>query len=252
MQKYLEYNSVSADERLILDCLFSKKELKQKLNKGFLGYPLIGSVIMPDIKNQNFYKNFLKPKIDNGKDNSKIFLVSSIFGGTGAAGYPEISRILAGDFNNVSLGGSVILPYFALLRGQIDDGNLHPDSTKFLQNTSGALPTYQDENFVKTNPTYYLGDRINNRELKDTQCADGSKEQKNDAHFIELLAALSALDFHFTDRKGNYCRSIKGEGQNTKIVFDDLPEYKAKETSLEYMFKKFGLFVFGINDLETC
>src|SRR5579862_6194630 len=72
--------------------LFTEQELATELNEGFRGHPSIGAVVMADIPQdrepwRTFWKDIAESK-DPGE--VRVFLVGSVFGGTGAAGVPTL------------------------------------------------------------------------------------------------------------------------------------------------------------------
>ena len=127
----------------------------------------------------------------------KIFIISSIFGGTGASGFPLLLKTLrTGDsfsnhdlINNAEIGAITILPYFKL---KSDDAS-EIDSSTFISKTKSALAYY--ENNISKNGSidalYYLADDITN--TYDNH--EGGTAQENDAHLIEFLAATAIVDF---------------------------------------------------------
>ena len=62
--------------------LFSEKNLASSMNVGFKGNPNIGSVVLNQIVNSEDFITFA----NSFEKGDKIFIVSSIFGGTGASG----------------------------------------------------------------------------------------------------------------------------------------------------------------------
>jgi hypothetical protein len=174
--------------------LFSEDNLEANINVGFKGNPNIGSVVLNQFSQSDYFRQFE----NSFQDGDRIFIISSIFGGTGAAGFPLIVknlRELAAPFPNWALiknaptGAITVLPYF----GVTADKNSKIDKSTFISKTKAAL-TYYRKNISgnkSLNALYYIGDNI----TKDYDNKEGSTGQKNDAHFVELAAALSILDF---------------------------------------------------------
>ena len=142
--------------------------------------------------------------------NDRIFVVSSIFGGTGAAGYPIIVKNIRNAGNNAQInnrgnlrdariGALTVLPYFNVQQ----DENSPISRADFISKTKSALFYYHDNltglkrNGVdipmsKINACYYLGDEIpSNPYFNDP----GGNGQRNDAHVVEFVGALAVLDF---------------------------------------------------------
>ena len=55
---------------------------------GFVGNPNIGSVVLNQFKDSDEFKGFS----NIFGEGDRIFIISSIFGGTGAAGFPTILK----------------------------------------------------------------------------------------------------------------------------------------------------------------
>ena len=114
---------------------------------GFVGSPNIGSVAINQFKDSNEFKQFSNvfQKTD------RIFIVSSIFGGTGAAGYPIIVKNIRnadnntavnnrGDLRNAKIGALTVLPYFNIQQ----DENSPISRADFISKTKSALFYYHD------------------------------------------------------------------------------------------------------------
>lgn len=211
-QRFMDVSTMSRENQALVKLLFSEKNLKSKMDVGFKGNPNIGSVVLNQIVNSNDFDTFA-----NGfSAGDKIFIISSIFGGTGASGFPLLLKTLrTGDsfpnfqaINDAEIGAVTILPYFKLKPS--DESEI--DSSTFISKTKSALAYYED-NISKNNQInalYYLGDDVQNTYENN----EGGVDQKNDAHLIEFLAATAIVDFS----NGTYPTTvnkelgIKGEG----------------------------------------
>jgi len=184
--------------------LFSEKNLKSKMNVGFKGNPNIGSVVLNQF---SMSREFLDFAASFG-DKDRIFIISSIFGGTGASGLPLLLKNLraisdevagGGNVRNAPIGAISVLPYFDVKPNEESE----IDSSTFISKTKAAL-SYYDRNMTETNVLYYIGDRI----TKQYENSEGGTMQCNDAHFVELAAALAIVDFaaipdsNFITKKG--------------------------------------------------
>ena len=183
---------------------------------GFKGNPNIGSVVL----NQFTITQKFKDILDQFKDGDRIFIISSIFGGTGASGFPLLAknlRNLDGNFGNSQIikdspiGAITVLPYFDLKSS--DDSEI--DSSTFVSKTIAALQYYK-EHLTETNALYYVADDV----TKQYENYEGGDLQENNAHIVELISALSIIDF----------MSIPAEDIVTN---DGVPQYP--------IFKEFGI-----------
>lgn len=199
---YIDYDSLAGDtegfdsyeaNKDLASLLFSKKNLETEMNIGFVGNPNIGSVVLNQFKESEEFKQFTSKFAQN----DRIFIISSIFGGTGAAGFPIILKNIrgaeAGDLSNpeflrnAKIGALTALPYFSLEAN--DDKKV--DKATFYSKTKAALNYYGRGVNKSVNRLYYIGD-----ELTETYVYDaGENGQKNDAHFVELASAMAIVDF---------------------------------------------------------
>lgn len=187
-------------EELILeerDLLFSQDDLEMPLTVGFVGNPNIGSVVLNSL-------SFRDPKfqtiLQNAGQGDGIIVVGSLFGGTGAAGFPLIvNSFMSQDKNRPTVGGVAILPYF-----DFESKDAHkPDETiintekydvnsdSFSTKTRAALMYYDDYMSRQMDYLYYVGD--DNRAHYEHYV--GGPKQDNPVHLVELLGAMSIIDF---------------------------------------------------------
>ena len=188
---YIHYNNLSPGTKSVVDLLFTDDNLESPLTIGFRGSPNVGSIVLNKLVDsaeiQYFAKNFQK--------GDRIFFISSIFGGTGAAGFPLLLKNLkdnqsplanAGYIQDALTGAITVLPYFAL---QADDGSVI-DSNTFITKTRAAL-SYYEQHLNGLEALYYIADTPD----APYQNQPGGSNQQNKAHIIELLSALAVLDF---------------------------------------------------------
>ncbi|MBC6991499.1 MULTISPECIES: hypothetical protein [Hymenobacter] len=190
-RQYLHYDQLSVDSKGLVELLFTQDNLESPLTIGFRGSPNVGSVVLNKVVESPEIRFFA----DNFQEGDRIFFISSIFGGTGAAGFPLLLKNLKDQNTRLSnarylrdaiTGAVTVMPYFAL---QSEDNSVI-DSNSFLTKTKAAL-SYYEHNLQGLNALYYLAD------TPDTPYENqpGGTAQRNKAHVIELLAALSIVDF---------------------------------------------------------
>lgn len=200
-KEFINYSNLSRENRAMIDILFSEKNLNSEMNVGFKGNPNIGSVVLNQFDLDNFGSSF--------QEGDLIFIVSSIFGGTGASGFPLLLkkfRSITADevgspelIKNAVIGGISVLPYF----GVKPDSNSQIDKSTFISKTKAALK-YYETNISNNNSIdylYYIGDP--DSISSDYPNSEGGIKQKNNAHFIELASALAILDFTRSPKKQN-------------------------------------------------
>lgn len=163
-------------------------ELYLDLAVGFKGNPNIGSIVFNDIKNHDKFTNFENTFVAG----DEIFIISSIFGGTGASGFPQLVTLLRNSNNgliaNSPIGAIIMLPYFNV--GKNPNGANVISSEVFISKTKAALSYYQ--NFINPHITGYYVAEPN---LTPVEYSEGGQTQKNDTHIAELIAASAILDF---------------------------------------------------------
>ncbi len=235
--KYLGLDSMVAnpDERLTMDLFHalyddSEKtsptaELNLNLNVGFKGNPNIGSVVFHELRNhpelQRFFSTF------NASQDDKVFIISSIFGGTGSSGFPEIVSAIRAHSNEfikkAVIGSAIVLPYFDV-NSQNNQGGANTgaiNSSTFPSKSVAALTFYSDTINNTVNAIYYVGDE--NHDSYDY--SEGSQSQQNKAHVVEMIAATAIVDFmkrdfSFADNQALEF-GIKDEKQNSSILYSD-------------------------------
>ena len=79
--------------------------LDVEMDIGFVGNPNIGSVVLNQFKDSQEFKEFAS----NFNEGDRVFVISSIFGGTGAAGFPTILKNIRDAMNNRNIDGKGFL-----------------------------------------------------------------------------------------------------------------------------------------------
>ena len=181
----------------LFEVLYSEKERTTELNEGFRGHPSIGASVMAQtvLGANDPWKTF-RVKIEKDP-NPKIFLAGSIFGGTGAAGFPTIAKLIKSELKakpvNEQIGGALVLPYFSFTDTGDNKKELKAKAEHFLMNTQAALEYYHLWNKdLVYNAIYLLG---NDSQFDEKKFSLGGGTQRNSQHFIELYAALAAIHF---------------------------------------------------------
>lgn len=205
-QDFISYSTLDTANQALCSMLFSDNQLQTKMDIGFVGSPNIGSVALNEFKNSEEFKQFSNVF----RKDDRIFVVSSIFGGTGAAGYPIIVKNIRNAGNNAAInnradlrdariGALTVLPYF-----NVQQDEKSPISrADFISKTKSALFYYHDNltgltqsgtelGLSKINACYYLGDEVPSNPYYNDPGGNG---QRNDAHVVEYVGALSIIDF---------------------------------------------------------
>ena len=227
---YIDYNGLDKENKALVDLLFSPENLEADMTVGFKGNPNIGSVVLNRFAESAEYKEFT----NSFNPGDAIFIISSIFGGTGASGFPLLLKNLrvnnpaivkSSEISTSTIGAITYLPYFKV--STTDKEGQAIDSSTFYSKSKAALSYYQHaifDNEESLDAFYYLGDYSNNN----MPYAEGKSEQKNNAHFLELAGALSIIDF---------TKDFKsfGNGQNTTIKEFGIEAHEGNKLKLEHL-----------------
>ncbi|MDX2000888.1 MAG: hypothetical protein SFW35_00520 [Chitinophagales bacterium] len=261
-KEYIDFNQLEPPSKALADILFSGKSINKRgeevdlldieMDIGFVGNPNIGSVVLNQFKDSEEFKEFAS----NFNEEDRIFIISSIFGGTGAAGFPTILKNIRDAMNNTNIDGKgflqdakigaiTVLPYFNIEK----DKDSPIQKSDFIGKTKAALYYYKDNvtGNNSINALYYIADDYSG---KPYQNDPGDNGQKNDAHFIELASALAIIDFLETPDRELHCSGGKAnkpiykefgiKNDSAAIKFSDLEDYTERKISLRL--SQFALF----------
>lgn len=187
----------------LADLLFPERVRQMDLGLGFRGIPAIGTVFMNRLRDEMFFRQLLT---EARVEDAVFFATGSIFGGTGASALPVIGRSVTEGVRGIDggadvagikrhrVGAALLLPYFTLPappQHTAEDGGVRPETALFAQNAAGALPSYVGDQTAFAG-LYVIGDSEPREQERNSV---GGAEQDNRAHYVELFAALAALDF---------------------------------------------------------
>ena len=256
-QQFIDLPSMDKASQAMMRMLFSEKNLASSMDVGFKGNPNIGSIVLNQIIDSDDYQNFA----NNFEAGDKIFIISSIFGGTGASGFPLLLKTLRTGtnfpnndlINHAEIGAITLLPYFKLKNN--DESEI--DSSTFISKTKSALAYY--ENNISKNGSidalYFLADDMSNT----YENHEGGSAQQNDAHLVEFLAATAIVDFsnkqHITTtNKELGLKDLTGAvtfdsfyDKQKKLLFAPLTEFMMMANCLTYKFDYYSSNEFGAN-----
>lgn len=211
-QSYIKYLNLDTRNKALVNLLFSKKNLEARMDVGFKGNPNMGSVVLNNFSTEA--DNDLGSILESFQSGDKIFIISSIFGGTGAAGFPLLLKTLrqaqssqlpsAALVANAPIGAITVLPYFGVQHDE--DSEINMDS--FMSKAKAALSYYRDN--LNTDVLYYISDKLS----KNYDNHEGDSAQRNNAHFVEMVAALSIIDFCKNNVQHDGSKSFKEFGFN--------------------------------------
>jgi len=169
-------------ESMLIEMLYSKKNIETSMSVGFKGSPNVGSVVFQDFVNSKWFSSFQPAQ------NDRVILVGSLFGGTGASGIPAIADAIKKKSAATKVGVIALIPYFAL--GEPAEYSQHREiNSEIFDIKSFAALKYYADNANSFDRFYVFGDTEKKVYNYDEE------SQGNDAHIIELAASQAFKDF---------------------------------------------------------
>jgi hypothetical protein len=252
---------VNKENEDLMSLLFDKEVQEFDLSHGYRAQTHLGSYLMYHAileevtKIKNGEKNakpdditaFLKRLSDAGLSGQpvKVFIMGSIFGGTGASSIPVIPRALKDALKvwdsttNIAeellFGATLLTNYFTFNKPttyQLSQEKVIADADKFSLNSQAALMFYESDATIPNiyQRMYHIGwsSRFLNYDEGKTgkSTTTGGAEQKNVSHVVELMCAAAAYTF-FKDgliKKGEHkilYRTIAFENERFDFNFAD-------------------------------
>lgn len=224
--------AIAPNLEFLYDALYSPEERQVLLDVGFRGRPPIGSAVMSRLeasdvatgRNTAWGRLFDDLEADANtaaSEHPTVHLFGSVFGGTGASGVPTIGNLINQQINQyrhlVHLNATPLLPYFSFNKPE-DDQQVYAETRSFALNTQAALQYFQ-EHAKDVFDTIYL---VGNQDQTPYSPSTGGTEQRNDAHFVELFAALSVADGLRQPIQRTQAAYIS-RGSRDRVVWTDLP-----------------------------
>jgi len=267
------------EKAAIADLLFTDNAKDFDLKHGYRAQTHLGSLLMyhsiiEDVKSndRSDLRRFIQELISAcSSGHPRIFILGSVFGGTGASSIPILPKAIkaaaslisdATDIEqNAYFGATLLTSYFSFpLPNDSEKARqkVIATSDKFALNSQAAMMFYEaDETVKKTYQKFYMmgTESINWQpsKIKD-KTITGGENQENDSHYIELLAAFAAWHFFNSPEQGSDSDKLSGLedlkldkrveylyrpfNENGKIDFTDFIGSEKKE---EFA-KKIGLF----------
>ena len=234
LHELFSYDLMNEKLQDIADILFDpREEFQLPLDEGFRARPSIGAAAMLSrIQEKDKFWIDIFNAIETAKtgEKVKIFLSSSIFGGTGAAGFPSIARVLRrfaeqeGLSDNLEIGGCLMLPYFSFPKPPEDEESLVGFSDSFVEQTKGALDYYHRVFGVEEqhifNQLYIVGW---NPLIPLNYFEKGGNKQINPPLLPELYGALAAARFFQEENNERGIFHLANNDQ-TEVQWTDIPE----------------------------
>lgn len=217
---YIQRDEMTKNNMALIDALFSKDAQSMNMTVGFQGVPNIGSVVLNQFENTDAFRSFA----DNFRDGDRVFIISSIFGGTGASGFPLLLKTLRmananmtnwSLVNNSAIGAISVMPYFEVKKTNDKESRVKSDT--FVDKAKAALSYYKTLD-KELETLYYIAD--NKKSVYEHH--KGGSEQADPAHFVEMASAMAILDFANS--------SCKRDPNNLRTVYKEFGIKPSKMT----------------------
>ncbi len=193
---FINYTTLDDSSKALVDMLFSRETLEMDMSHGFQGNPNMGCVVQNQFEGNKLFDTFAQ----HFQTGDRIFIVSSIFGGTGASGFPLLRKLLHkkrgtddgnwGYIKNAPIGAITVLPYYNVASADKND-NSSVNPQDWNDKAKAALDYYiSEQNHLDM--LYYIGDAD---KLTNYPHCKGGANQTDPAHIVEMAAALSVIDF---------------------------------------------------------
>lgn len=253
LRHVMQHQDLPDDERALFNLLFrgegaapADAEQTMSLAEGYRGRAHVGAAALVSAINHDqpeFLARLLElMQASTGGEEVRVFMAGSLFGGTGAAGFPTIARMLhklRAPNNNqrvqgdkIRIGGALMLPYFRF--GQPDDVDANViTSSQLMPQARVAVDFYQS--LLQQEGVF---DRLyvsGWEQMFDLGYHEpGRAEQRNPALLPELVAALAAMDF-FTLAADDVAASsplVAARRDRETFGWEDLPAHEHLKRSL--------------------
>jgi hypothetical protein len=271
----------------LADLFFDKVSQNFNLEHGYRAQTQIGSYLMYHgildavrrfVNNQDNAGRELVDfinKVYQAGVNARIFIMGSVFGGTGASSIPIIPRAIdhairiidgVGQLHRNSIKSCVLLTHYftfntaTLAQVTTKDGVI-ADSGKFAINSQAALMFYEDDDTVRNtyNIMYHIGypykpANFDEGRAQGSDVRTGGVAQTNPAHILEFLAASAGYDFFRRDRQdlSQLNREIVYktiDEQNDHLVYSPANFFPTEDSVFRKKLASFYLLNFFLKDV---
>ncbi len=205
----------NSDNEILFDAFYSKSEQDNPTSEGFYGHPSIGALMfkyMMKNTNDDIAEPVLNYLTGHTGDVVKVFIIGSVFGGTGASVFSNLAahiRDKSSGMNNINnrllISGVLLLPYFSF--GASTNENPRINDMEFFAKSRTALEQYSMDNFMRNldadgnykgnfDTIYICGQ---NPLHKVGKYSEGGSTQENHFDLVDLIAAYAMVDFFKKD-----------------------------------------------------
>jgi hypothetical protein len=215
-EQAVNFTSQPAPFQDFIRLFYQDSDLGMQLNAGYRGRTSVGAVALKIDLDSTLNDEGgglceivrrLQADLQNGRP--RVFVIGSVFGGTGAAALPTVRAFLQNldpdvigpNASQIEFGCGMLVPYFTFPKSaQPTTSEVTPDSDEHMIATKAALLHYsQDPPGYRH--VYLIG--APERVRTSATFAPGDETQVNTPHYVELVTALAASDFFREATRGD-------------------------------------------------
>lgn len=251
-------------DQLLFDALYDPTddpdlaEQRLDLSQGYRGRPHIGAAAMTvRAETRNRFWDAITEAI-TGAGTVRIMIAGSVFGGTGAAGFPTIARLIRKRLadnkitSNVEIGGILMLPYFYFPDPREDQDQNVARANEQQAQSRGALLHYQHllgDGGIEEGE--HIFDQLSligwDRPFGIDVHSKGTGSQRNPALLPEFLAACAALRFYNVgaDQEDGGTQNIlvSARREGDEIGWPDIPSVTGDDTEKKFLQEEVSCFL---------
>lgn len=258
----IDYQAQPAALQDFLNLFYEQNDLEMVLDVGYRGRTNVGAVALKQdmegtaiIENSGLREFLVSLNEDLQAGETKVYVMGSVFGGTGAAGLPTIPNLINNlpeeirviaqvNRERIRYGCAMVTPYFSFPQGEGDERGPGTDSARHIVATQAALmhyahvpPGYQH--------VYFIG--APGRPHTNKHNVIGGQQQFNAPHYAELTAALAAWDFFMLeqiapdDKRLHFADTLQ-QGQDQGVNWRTLPVHPDEATRRELVKQRMVTF----------
>ena len=219
---------------------------------GFVAHPNVGAALIyaAQLDSNDEQKEYGKFRREiataSGVGFTKVILVGSLFGGTGAASFPtmasDIRNYVAqnGKAENLQIGAVMMTPYFKIApqEDMQENSTTRIDSEQFPAAAKRALGYYANQGGAGMDTIYLLGAPVLNV-VKEKEA--GGAQQKNPSMYPELEAAFAIC--HFLQSNSNVT--------NNKVWYKYIEREATENNNISKMVLKWDDLSVGMNGARS-
>ncbi|TAF34082.1 MAG: hypothetical protein EAZ57_03780 [Cytophagales bacterium] len=216
------------------------------------------------------FLNKLRDAAQESDEEVRVFMMGSVFGGTGASSIPILPKSLEDALTEIDpsakfsgrivYGATLLTNYFGFNKpkdDQIKQEKIIADADKFAFNCQAALTFYDGDTTIKNTYSrlYMVGWPLALAQYnsQNNTTITGGLEQRNPAHVAELLCASAAIDFLLDNpaKLGKHefvFRNVENSQDQANFTFSDFFGTPARRIEFTNNLSSFLAFCFMLQN----